>query len=37
MIEQGNACTLTVQFTDTNGTALHGNIQNTHGLRPGMV
>jgi len=28
--------TLTVQFTDTNGSVLRGNIQNIHGLRPGI-
>ena len=28
--------TLTVQFTDTNGSVLHGNIQNIHGLRSGI-
>ena len=28
--------TLTVQFTDTNGSVLSGNIQNIHGLRPGI-
>ena len=28
--------TLTVQFTDVNGSVLRGNIQNIHGLRPGI-
>ena len=28
--------TLTVQFTDTNGSVLRGNIQNIHRLRPGI-
>jgi len=28
--------TLSVQFTDENGSVLHGNIENIHGLRPGI-
>ena len=29
--------TLSVQFTDANGSVLRGNIQNIHGLRPGIA